>query len=78
MKNVAFLDTFVDLTEKICKSKTKNIAIVAIEIRKAFDTADHIIYLRYLRESVFVEFPQGLMRSYLANRKQYIQVTKHA
>ena len=63
----------VDLIKEGLESK-KQIVGIFIDLSKAFDTLDHEFLLRKLGNCGIRGISNGLLRSYLSNRKQFIHV----
>ena len=65
----------MDLVENICESidKKKYVMGIFIDLKKAFDTIDHNILLRKLYHYGVRGITYDWVKSYLKNRKQFIQ-----
>ena len=65
----------MDLIENICESidKKKYVMGIFIDLKKAFDTIDHNILLNKLYHYGIRGISNGWIKSYLENRKQFVQ-----
>ena len=65
----------IDLVENICESidKTKYVMGIFIDLKKAFDTIDHTILLDKLYHYGIRSISNDWAKSYLKNRKQFVQ-----
>ena len=76
MNTQAAIRTCVDMIER--NKENKNItAVIAVDLRKAFDSVNIEILLLKLRKIGFSNNAVKWMRSYLLNRRQYVQITKN-
>jgi len=66
----------MELIEEICSSldNKKNTIGVFIDLRKAFDTLDHDLLLRKLNHYGVRGIAHEWLKSYLSNRKQFVQI----
>ena len=65
----------MDLIENICESidKKKYVMGIFIDLKKAFDTTDHNILLDKLYHYGIRGISNDWIKSYLENRKQFVQ-----
>ena len=65
----------MDLIENICESidKKKYVIGIFIDLKKAFDTIDHNILLNKLYYYGIRGISKDWIKSYLENRKQFVQ-----
>ena len=64
----------LDLTEEVCNlrdQKNKDVMLVLLDLKKAFDTVNHAILIDKLERYGVRGKSLEVLRSYLSNRKQY-------
>ena len=66
----------IEIVEKIrnATNSNKTVSCILLDLRKAFDTLNHRILLRKIENYGIRGQPLSLIKSYLQNRKQYVNV----
>ena len=75
-KSLSTVDALIHLTENIYKSldnRQHNITIL-VDLKKAFDTVNHVYLLKKLEHYGIRGFPLDWFRSYLSNRRCFVEL----
>ena len=77
LKGMSTTDAFVEFAESECRSMdSKNHCIsIFLDLRKAFDTVNHVVLLKKPLATGVRGIPLKLFVSYLQNRSQYVSIS---
>lgn len=77
-KNNSTIHANLKLMEKVLDARRDNklVAIILIDVRKAFDSCNHDVILSKLKCSGANQLTINWVKSYLTNRRQYVQINK--
>lgn len=78
-KNMGTKEALITLVDKITDGLDNNKKVIAtfLDLAKAFDTVNHPILLKKLARYGIRGLPLLLIKSYLTNRKQYVNIDGH-
>ena len=78
LKGVSTAHALIELTEHLFSglNHRKQTLSVFIDLRKAFDTVNHVILLRELEAFGFRGLTLKLFESYLSDRMQYVSINR--